>query len=322
MQLIVDSFGAQLSFSDGVVLLEKKEKKEEIPLLHIHSIHILQHARISSALITECARNDIPVFFETALGVEALILSPGFGSVSAIRKKQALFSFTPERFDWIKNWLTQKIERRYLLLQRKTTSARLLEKGAEMSNYIPRIRQATSEEQIRGYEGNAGRIWFDIIKDMTGHRWGFQKRLYRNPDDPVNALLNYGYGVLYNAVTRALIVAGLDPAVGWMHQDRHNRLSLTYDFIEPYRVWADLNLIEFCRKYTTTDVMDHDRRLKTEPRRFFIRLLLTYLNKKTLLINQRKKTPLGHLQADAYQLAQFILKLDTDELIAGLRHSP
>ncbi|MGH2523771.1 MAG: CRISPR-associated endonuclease Cas1, partial [Anaerolineales bacterium] len=47
--------------------------------------------------------------------------------------------------------------------------------------------------------------------------------------------LNYGYGVLYGQVERALVLAGLDPYAGFIHVDRPGKPSLTLDFIEEFR---------------------------------------------------------------------------------------
>jgi CRISP-associated protein Cas1 len=33
--------------------------------------------------------------------------------------------------------------------------------------------------------------------------------------------------------------AGIDPYLGILHVDRHNRPTMVYDFIEPFRHWAD-----------------------------------------------------------------------------------
>jgi CRISPR-associated protein Cas1 len=57
--------------------------------------------------------------------------------------------------------------------------------------------------------------------------------------DPFNAMLNYAYGVLYSRVERALILAGLDPFVGFLHTDNYNKRSLVFDMIEPFRILGE-----------------------------------------------------------------------------------
>lgn len=51
----------------------------------------------------------------------------------------------------------------------------------------------------------------------------------RRATHPVNALLNYAYAVLEGQVRRAIVVEGLDPAIGILHAIQSGRASLVYD---------------------------------------------------------------------------------------------
>jgi CRISPR-associated protein Cas1 len=62
----------------------------------------------------------------------------------------------------------------------------------------------------------------------------------RDPDgDGANALLNYGYAILRAAVARALVAAGLLPALGLHHRHRANSFCLADDLLEPLRPIVD-----------------------------------------------------------------------------------
>lgn len=54
-----------------------------------------------------------------------------------------------------------------------------------------------------------------------------------------NSLLNYGYAVLRAAVARAVVMAGLHPALGIHHRHRENAFALADDLMEPLRVLVD-----------------------------------------------------------------------------------
>ncbi len=56
---------------------------------------------------------------------------------------------------------------------------------------------------------------------------------------PPNNLLNYGYAVLRAAVARALVAAGLLPAIGLHHSNRSNAFCLADDLMEPLRPLVD-----------------------------------------------------------------------------------
>jgi CRISP-associated protein Cas1 len=65
----------------------------------------------------------------------------------------------------------------------------------------------------------------------------------RHGDGP-NPLLNYGYAVVRAAIARALVAAGLLPALGIHHSNRSNAFCLADDLIEPLRPIVDRRVRE------------------------------------------------------------------------------
>lgn len=62
----------------------------------------------------------------------------------------------------------------------------------------------------------------------------------RDPDGlPPNPLLNYGYAIVRAAVARAVVAAGLLPALGLQHTQRGNPFCLADDLLEPLRPLVD-----------------------------------------------------------------------------------
>jgi len=81
-------------------------------------------------------------------------------------------------------------------------------------------------------EAQAARVYWDNWLPDTDFR--------RDRDlTGVNALLNYGYAVLRAAVARAIIAAGLLPALGLFHSNRANAFCLADDLMEPLRPLVD-----------------------------------------------------------------------------------
>lgn len=101
---------------------------------------------------------------------------------------------------------------------------------------------------IRGIEGIATKQYFKAINLWLPDAYKFEKRSQQPANDMFNAMLNYAYGILYAKVEWAIINAGIDPYVGIMHRDEYNKPVLTYDLIEPFRIWADYIIIELCRQ--------------------------------------------------------------------------
>jgi CRISP-associated protein Cas1 len=63
-------------------------------------------------------------------------------------------------------------------------------------------------------------------------------------DSLFNACLNYGYAIMRAAVARALVGAGLQPALGVFHHRRNNPFCLADDIMEPLRPLVDRAVAE------------------------------------------------------------------------------
>lgn len=92
---------------------------------------------------------------------------------------------------------------------------------------------------LMGYEGNASKNYFDALNSVMPQKYKFNGRSRSPAKDEFNAMLNYGYGVLYSKVEKACLIAGLDPYLGFLHADNYNKKSLVFDLIEMYRDLPD-----------------------------------------------------------------------------------
>ena len=101
--------------------------------------------------------------------------------------------------------------------------------GREKKKKILRYTSTASDE-IDAIEANAAKDYFHYL----------HPGLNRRNDDPVNSCLNYGYAVIRNAIIRAVILAGFQPALGIHHDNYLNAFNLADDLIEPWRAMVDL----------------------------------------------------------------------------------
>jgi len=84
-----------------------------------------------------------------------------------------------------------------------------------------------------GIEGRAARDYFQGIDLLApGSPKG---RTRRPPQDPVNCLLSFGYGMLRVAVHGAIEQVGMDPYIGYLHGVRPGKPSLALDLMEELR---------------------------------------------------------------------------------------
>ncbi len=98
-----------------------------------------------------------------------------------------------------------------------------------------RSQSAVRLDELRGIEGLAAREYFAALRLLLGEQWQFNGRGKRPARDPVNAMLSFGYAVLY-ANTRALLEAvGLNPDIGLFHASRAGHAALASDLMEEFR---------------------------------------------------------------------------------------
>lgn len=98
--------------------------------------------------------------------------------------------------------------------------------------YWPRLFQNTPLAS-RGDEDDAD----EFLRDRYG--------------DWPNCLLNYGYAVLRAVIARALMAAGLLPALGIHHRNQYNPYCLADDIMEPYRPCVDALVCRLLHEHPT-----------------------------------------------------------------------
>ena len=72
----------------------------------------------------------------------------------------------------------------------------------------------------------------------------FGNGFIRDDDNVVNAALNYGYKIIASYISKCITSRGLITQLGVHHIGESNPFNLTYDFIEPFRVFIDLWVYE------------------------------------------------------------------------------
>lgn len=265
MDLILNTFGTSLNRDNGGFVICTRDGKQRIPINGITSIQIGSGAQITSDAVLLAIENEIEILFMDKSGQPVgRIWSPKYGSVSTIRKGQLSFTFSQDAVGWIKDVILHKIENQQALLLMMLTKDANIERNVKkainrLEDYRTKIRQIDGEvvsdvaPSLRGWEGIASKIYFDALNLFLPEEYRFAQRSQHPATDIANAMLNYGYGILYGKIEGILIKAGIDPYVGIMHRDDYNRPVLVYDVIELYRVWVDYVVCSLLMQKVVTD---------------------------------------------------------------------
>ncbi|MCX6672934.1 MAG: CRISPR-associated endonuclease Cas1, partial [Methanothrix sp.] len=246
VQLVINSYGAYLRKSGNCFLVKREDKSFEVAVSKVSSILITTSAYITTDAIKLAVDNNIDIVFLDSYGEPyGRVWHPKLGSTTMIRRRQLEIYDTPDGLNLAKEWGQKKLDNQIELLVklRKTRE----EKREELDGFIEEIER--SKEQMKrlrgnidarrqdmlGLEGRAARAYFDALSSVMPERYRFAGRSRNPAKDEFNALLNYGYGVLYSMVEKGCIIAGLDPYVGFLHTDSYNKMSLVFDIIEMFR---------------------------------------------------------------------------------------
>lgn len=264
--MVLNTYGVSLNRDNEGFVISNSEGRQRVPVTGITSIQISKGASITSDAVMLAVENEIEVLFMDKVGNPmGRIWSPKYGSISTIRKGQLAFIYSHDSVDWIKEVIRQKIENQQALMLMVDTSqnadnAALVNKNLRrLDDYRTKIASLDGDivndvaAQLRGWEGQASRIYFETMNLFIPERFRFDQRSQHPATDVSNALLNYGYGLMYGKIEGAMIKAGIDPYIGVMHRDDYNRPVLVYDVIELYRVWVDYVVYSLLAQDVVTD---------------------------------------------------------------------
>ena len=90
--------------------------------------------------------------------------------------------------------------------------------------------------------------WYQIGRRSS--KLGSTSHPNRFATHPINAILNYAYGVLESQVRMQVVATGLDPKIGILHGNARGQHGLVFDLMEPLRPIVDRTVLEFVQSRT------------------------------------------------------------------------
>lgn len=328
MELVLNSFGVSLSRDNEGFIISSGDSRQRIPARSINSIQIGKGTQITSDAVMLAVENEIEIVFVDRNGTPVgRIWSPKYGSISTIRKGQINFVYSNDAVAWIKGIVAKKIENQQAVVlmfkHEDDVSKRIAEKCiVRLEDYRKKVSCLSGEivseiaAQLRGWEGQASRIYFQTLNEFIPEKYKFDGRSQRPAMDVTNAMLNYGYGILYSKIEGALIKAGIDPYVGVMHRDDYNRPVLVFDIIELYRVWVDYVVFSLMSQDIITDEYysvrsDGSYWLESLGRRVIIQSLNDYLD-DIVTVKGNSRSRETQIALYAQNLAQTFKRYEND----------
>ena len=186
--------------------------------------------------------------------------------------------------------------------------------------HYQKLASAHKLREIMKVEADVGKLYYPTFALAFKPEFEFQsrnsRRTYRPSDasDVFNALLNYGFSILYAEVAEQPNTLGLDCYVGFYHTNHTSRLPWVYDMIEPFRHLVDRSVFEIQESITKDDFIystDGLVVLSGELKQKYIELLTSILDRKL-----DYKARIGIRRPDGYQQMEeaTIIKMKCAEL--------
>ncbi len=235
--------GSRASIRKGRLVISKADVElASLPLERIQGLVVHGNVDVSGAAIREILWRSLTIVWCSGSGRTVGWAIAANGPNGAARVAQHVQSANGNLM-LARALIAAKISNQATLLRRN---------GSELDQQIPRMRvlqrnceSATSLEELLGLEGAAAATYFASFSSML--KVGgltLARRSGRPASDPINACLNYVYGMLVADTIRALAACGLDPHAGFLHSSARNKPGLALDLCEEFRpVVADSAVI-------------------------------------------------------------------------------
>lgn len=330
MQLYLNTYGTYLHVKDQLfeVRIPGEQKgayvKKHFAAPKISSIVMTTAGSLSTDAIALALQHHIDLLFADRSGFPiGRVWHSKLGSTTLIRKRQLEASLDQRAVHFVTEWVGRKLEEQAALIKR-LEKHRKQQRDSLLDTHerILKLRQSIAvmadqptidgiAESIRGIEGTAGRLYFKAISAALPTAHQFTGRSNRPATDAFNAFLNYGYGILYARVEKALLLAGLDPFVGFLHRDDYNQKSMVFDFIEPYRPAVDWTVFRlFSGKLVRQDhtrTVTNGVSLDKPGKELLIERLNQYLEVDRVRYRGRQQSRMNAMQQDAHRFANQLI---------------
>lgn len=234
--LYVVEQGSQIGISGGYFSITKKGiLLKEIPMELLESISVFGSVQITSTAISKCFENGIHINYFSSFGKFRGYLSMIDQYDVEKMQKQLIFSQDEQkRLEISKKLISAKIHNQRVVLRRYADN-QFKNELIKMKRLEKKVMLAKDENFIRGYEGLASRTYFLSLANLIHEDFRFNNRNRRPAEDPFNAMLNFGYSLLYSEISGHVIAKKLNPYIGVLHKNRKGHMALVSDLIEEWR---------------------------------------------------------------------------------------
>ena len=261
MMLIIDKRDTFIRYESGCIRIERKDKKlQRVPIKQLQQVVVFGNPTAETSVWRHLAEESVSVALLSSRGEpKAAFLHGSLATQLPFRRLQHSSANDLEAsLDHARYFLRLKFQSYTLSMQTltdfyKTDSEALNGFIKQRESSMKKLEEANSVSSLMGIEGQLAHAWFVLLAHSLPFHWKFAGRNRRPPRDPFNALLSFCYTLVTSEVHQLLISSGLDPSLGFLHQDTPGRESLVLDFIEIFRSGVDSFALQWLAEASLDD---------------------------------------------------------------------
>lgn len=241
----------------------------KLPVMEVGQLVLHGFAQITTQALRMCAEKEIGVHWMTLGGGLIGSLAPGAMAAQRHLRQFRALSDPATSLALARRLVIAKLEAQLRFILRATRGRD--QRSEVVSAAVTRLREALRAaaaagaiESLLGHEGGGAVAYFaalaELIDPPLREDFVLDGRSRRPPKDRINALLSYGYGMLYREVLAAVIAVGLHPGMGFYHQPRSSAHALVLDLMELFRVpLVDMAVVAAVNRRTFDPIEDFRR---------------------------------------------------------------
>lgn len=237
--LYISQQGCSVSLrQEQLIVKQGDEVRQEVQLPLIEQVLVFGQSQVTTQALRACLKHNIPILYLSRMGqCHGRLLPMQQGYRQLARQQRELVEATC--LSAAKAMVHAKLHNSRILLQRQARqrpTRALTDAVRQLEVLQQRIEAADSNEVLMGLEGAGAASYFSALGDcLINVDFQFTERSRRPPADPVNALLSFGYQLLWNHLYSLIEAQNLDPYEACLHQGTRKHAALASDLLEAFR---------------------------------------------------------------------------------------
>lgn len=328
-RLVINDYGVFIGVKgDRVVVKKGGEKIVELAAGNISQVILASKGiSMSSAFLKLMLKHRVDFVLLSGFGAPLGRLVGRKGGAIELRKNQIEAQKDERGKHLAKQFAKGKLVNQSNLLKslaknRRSTKPELASKLEDASHlvswFVNMVEQVDTNlpldrfrAEVMSAEARGADSYWEAIGLVFNEYVEFPRRMKRFdvPKDPVNILLNYGYGLLASDVWMAVEHSSLEPYAGFLHKDSPRRPALVMDLMEEFRQpvvdRVVLRLLSSLKEKVAGFV--EDGRLTQEGRKTIIQEFSRRMSEKVTFMN--RVLPLeAHVYVQTRRLSEFLMR--------------